>query len=90
MLIQSIEAVNSIRFYRFILIILSSLFGYFGIFLGIITILTNLSDTKSMNKDFLYPFAPINLKEQYDGILRLKNKKRFRNPLLSDNKERGF
>lgn len=88
MLIQSIEAVNSIRFYRFLLIILASFLGYFGVFLGIIMLLINLANTKSLDKDFLYPFAPINYLEQKDGFLRLK-KENSRNPLLSNNKKRG-
>ena len=88
MLIQSIEAVNSIRFYRFILIILASFLGYFGIFIGTLMLFTSLSSTKSLDKDFLYPFAPINLEEQKDGFLRLNNKNK-RNPLLSRNKNRG-
>lgn len=90
LLLSSIEAINSVRWYRFILIILSSLFGFFGIFLGIILILTNLSDTKSQNKDYLYPFAPINLKEQKDGFIKTSNKKiKIRNPILSNNKIRA-
>ena len=86
---QSIEAVNSIRWFRFLLIILSSIFGFYGIFLGSILILTNLSDTKSLDKDYLYPFAPINFKEQRDGILKLQGKVKYRNQILTDNKKRG-
>ena len=90
MLMQSIVAVNSIRWYRFLLIILASLLGYYGIFLGIILILTNLADTKSQTKDYLYPFAPIDLKEQKDGFIKTSNKGlKFRNPILSHNKIRG-
>ena len=89
MLMQSIEAVNSIRWYRFLFILLSSIFGFYGIFLGSILILTNLSNTKSLDKDYLYPFAPMNLEEQRDGILKLQKKIKYRNPLLSNNKKRG-
>ena len=89
MLMPSIDAVNSIRWYRFILIILSSFFGFYGIFLGTILILTTLSDTKSIDKDYLYPFAPINFKEQKDAFLKL-NQSRTRNPILSNNKKRGY
>ncbi len=90
LLIQSIEAINSIRWYRFLVIILASIFGFYGIFLGVILILTNLSDTKSEDKDYLYPFAPINLEEQKDGFIKIRNKgRKLRNPILSDNKVRG-
>jgi len=70
--------------------ILSTFFGIYGIFIGIILIITNLSDTKSFDKDYLYPYAPINLDEQMDGFVKSKDKKvKFRNPLLSNNKVRS-
>ena len=90
MLIQSIEVINSIRWYRFLFIILSSLFGFYGIFLGTISLLTTLSSTKSIDKDYLYPFAPFNLNEQKDAILKIQGKVKYRNPLLSNNKKRGI
>ena len=89
MLLPGIDAINSIRWYRFIFIILASFLGFFGIFLGIILILTTLSNTKSIDKDYLYPFAPINFKEQKDAFLKL-NQKKERNPILSSNKKRGY
>lgn len=89
LIFQSVEVVNAIRFWRFILIILSSLLGLFGIFIGIILIIVNLSDTKSIDNDYLYPFAPINFKEQKDGFIRVREKKNYRNPLLSNNHIRG-
>ena len=90
MLMQSIEAINSIRWYRFLFIILSSFFGFYGIFLGSILLLTTLSSTKSIDKDYLYPFAPFNLDEQRDAILKIQNKIKCRNPLLTNNKKRGY
>ncbi len=89
LIFQSIEIVNAIRWWRFILIILSSVFGLYGILIGIILIITNISDTKSLDKDYLYPFSPINIIEQKDGFIRLKNNPQYRNPLLSNNKIRG-
>lgn len=89
LLMPSIEAINSIRWYRFILIILASILGGFGIFLGTILILTNLADMKSMNLDYVYPFAPINFNELKDSIVKITTKrKKQRNPLLSNNLER--
>ena len=90
LIFQSQEVVNAIRWWRFLLMILSTFFGIYGIFIGIILIITNLSDTKSFDKDYLYPYAPINLDEQMDGFVKAKDKKaKFRNPLLSNNKVRG-
>ena len=86
---QSVEVVNAIRWWRFLLIILSSLLGLYGIFLGIILIITNLSDTKSFDSDYLYPFAPINFEEQKDGFIKTNEKIKKRNPILSNNHIRG-
>lgn len=86
---QSIEMVNAIRFWRFILIILASIFGLYGIFIGIIILITNICDTKSIDKDYLYPFAPININEQKDGFIKLNTLIKKRNPLLSKNVIRG-
>lgn len=86
---QSIEVVNAIRYWRFILIILASFFGLYGIFLGIILIIINLSDTKSFDEDYLYPYAPISLIGQKDGFIKSNSQKLFRNPLLSNNHVRG-
>ena len=86
---QSIEMVNAIRFWRFILIILASIFGLYGIFIGIIILITNICDTKSIDKDYLYPFAPININEQKDGFIKINNLIKTRNPLLSKNVIRG-
>ena len=86
---QSIEIVNAIRYYRFILIILASFFGLYGIFIGIILIITNLSDSKSNDLDYLYPFAPINIIGQKDGFIKTNPKRLFRNFLISDNHIRG-
>ena len=86
---QSVEVVNAIRYWRFILIILSSILGLYGIFIGILLIISNLSDTKSFDEDYLYPFAPINFKEQKDGFIRDEKKIKYRNPILSNNHIRG-
>ena len=86
---QSIEMVNAIRFWRFILIIFASIFGLYGIFIGIIILITNICDTKSIDKDYLYPFAPININEQKDGFIKINNLIKKRNPLLSKNVIRG-
>ena len=87
---QSIELVNAIRLWRFILIILSFTLGLFGIFIGTMLIIINICDTESFNKDYLYPFAPINIDEQKDGFIKKNNQTKKRNPLLSFNQVRGF
>ncbi len=86
---QSIEVVNAIRYWRFLIIILASFFGLYGIFLGIILIIINLSDTKSFDEDYLYPYAPISLIGQKDGFIKNDDKTLFRNPLISNNHVRG-
>lgn len=86
---QSIEVVNAIRFWRFILIILASILGLYGVIIGIILIISNIADTKSIDKDYLFPLAPLDIKEQKDAFIRIKSTIRRRNPLLSDNEIRG-
>ena len=86
---QSADVVNAIRWWRFIFIVLASILGLYGIFLGILLIIINLSDTDSINQDYLYPFAPINFNEQKDGFIRFEGKIQYRNPLLSQNHIRG-
>jgi len=86
---QSMEFVSAIRYWRFILIILASLLGLYGILIGIIVFICNISNTKSLDKDYLYPFAPINIEEQKDGFIKIRNKIHKRNPLLSNNRIRG-
>ena len=90
MVFQSMEVVNAIRFWRFVLIILASIFGLYGIFIGIILIISNITDTKSIDEDYLYPFAPINLLLQKDGFIKIKEKIKKRNPVISDNSTRGY
>ena len=87
MVFQSMELVNAIRFWRFILIILSSFLGLYGIFIGLLLIIINITDT---NEDYLYPLAPINFKEQKDGFIRIKEKIKRRNPVISSNSIRGY
>ena len=89
MVFQMVEVVNAIRFWRFVLIILSSIMGLYGIFIGIVLIISNIADTKSIDEDYLYPFAPINFSLQKDGFIKIKEKIKRRNPLLSNNHVRG-
>lgn len=90
LIFQSVEVINAIRWWRFSLMILATFFGIYGIFIGLILIITNLSSTQSFDKDYLYPYAPINFDEQLDGFIKAKDKKiKYRNPLLSNNKIRG-
>ena len=90
LIFQSIEVTNAIRWWRFSLMILASLMGIYGIFIGLLLIIINLSDTQSFDKDYLYPYAPIDIQEQEDGFIKVKDKKiKYRNPLLSNNHIRG-
>ena len=89
LLFQSIEVVNAIRWWRLILIILSSLLGFYGIFIGTFLIIINLSSVENFDIDYLYPFAPINFKEQKDGFIKIDKGKKYRNPFLSNNLYRG-
>lgn len=72
---SSIELINSIRWWQLILIILAGIFGFTGVIFGFIIMLILLLSTTSLNKPYLSPFEPFNLKKQKDAIYSSKNAK---------------
>ena len=87
----SIELVSAIRWWRFIMMILASMFGVWGILLGTTILLIRLYTLKSLGKPYLYPFFPFNKEEQKDAIIKVNNRgMKYRNPLLTNNRKRGF
>lgn len=87
----SVELTNSIRTIRFIFMILASIFGIYGLFIGIIILITNLASINFLDTPYLYPYAPLNLDEQKDSILKVndENHLKKRNKLLTNNMIRG-
>jgi len=87
----SIEVVSAIRWWRFIMMILATMFGVWGILLGTIILFIRLYSLKSLGKPYLYPFLPFNKEEQKDAIIKVNNRgMKYRNPLLTNNRKRGF
>ena len=87
----SIELVSAIRWWRFIMMILATMFGVWGILIGTIILFIRLYSLKSLGKPYLYPFLPFNKLEQKDAIIKVNNRgEKYRNPLLTKNRKRGF
>ena len=87
---SSIEMTACIRFFRFLLMFLSMSFGTFGIYIGILILLSSLLSTRTLSLPYLAPFSPLIKSEIQDSLIKWKTKApRTRNPLLTNNKERG-
>lgn len=81
---SSVDVVSSIRIWRIIFLIGAAIFGIYGIILLGIFYIIRLSSIESFGKPFCFPFAPFNLKEQKDAIIRLSKDKLWnRNPLTA-------
>jgi len=81
---SSIDVVNAIRVWRIIFLISAALLGIYGIVLTGIFFIIKLSSIETFGKPFMFPFAPFNLKEQKDAIIRLSKDKLWnRNPLTA-------
>ena len=81
---SSIDVISAIRTWRIAFLISAAFFGIYGIILIGIYFLIKLCSIKSFGKPFLFPFAPFNLKEQKDSILRFSKDKLYaRNPLTA-------
>lgn len=81
---SSVDVVSAIRTWRIVFLFAASFFGIYGIILLSIYFLIKLCSIKSFGKPFCFPFAPFNLSEQKDAIIRMsKNKLTKRNPLTS-------
>ncbi len=86
----SVELINALRFYRILTIVLACLLGIYGIYISGCFMLFKLITLTSLNKPYLAPFSPFIKSEQKDAIYKEANiGKKYRNPLLTNNKERG-
>lgn len=73
------------------MMILATMFGVWGILIGTIILFIRLYSLKSLGKPYLYPFLPFNKLEQKDAIIKVNNRgEKYRNPLLTKNRKRGF
>lgn len=56
---------------RWFLLILGSILGGYGIALGLMLILIRLASLESFGSVYLYPFAPFNIRDMKDSIIRM-------------------
>lgn len=66
----NIEMSSSIRVLGFPLMILAGIFGFLGIMVGVLLILIHLSRLTSFGVPYFSPFAPLNVHELKDTIIR--------------------
>lgn len=68
--IPNYAAAMAFRLARFFLMILSSILGLYGLMLGLLAILAHLSALKSFGVSYLAPWAPLDLKDMKDTLVR--------------------
>ena len=81
---SSIDVVNAIRVWRILFLISAAILGIYGIILLGIFFIIKLCSIETFGKPFMFPFAPFNIKEQKDSIIRMSKTKLWnRNPLTA-------
>nr|WP_310500984.1 spore germination protein [Paenibacillus qinlingensis] len=70
-IIPSFNMGISIRMIRFLLMILAAALGLFGILVGVIGLILHLCSLRSFGVPYLAPFAPYNIEDQKDNVIRL-------------------
>ena len=84
LMFSHVSMVNAIRIWRIIFMLFATILGLPGIFFGIFLFIINVSSLKSFGKPYLYPLAPINIKNLKNTVFKpsVKNNK-TKNPLLT-------
>ncbi|RKN86083.1 spore germination protein [Paenibacillus ginsengarvi] len=67
----SFEIGISIRLLRFVFMGLAASFGFFGIIIGLIALILHLCHLQSFGVPYMTPFAPFQMKEQKDNVVRV-------------------
>lgn len=65
------NAAISVRLLRFPLMIVASMFGLFGIMIGLMLLLLHLVQLRSFGVPYMAPFAPLNLRDLRDSLIRI-------------------
>ncbi|MCM3718574.1 spore germination protein [Fictibacillus phosphorivorans] len=79
--IPSFAVATSARLLRFPLMIISSIFGFYGLTLGLIVIVAHLTSLRSFGVPYLSPFAPIQIQDLKDSLLRYPISHLFKRPV---------
>ncbi|WP_420848630.1 spore germination protein [Paenibacillus oryzisoli] len=80
----------SIRMIRFILMILAASLGLYGILIGIIALVLHLCSLRSFGTPYLAPFAPYNVEDQKDNVIRFPHWALLKRPsfISSNNRQK--
>ncbi|WP_441989339.1 spore germination protein [Paenibacillus sp. 2RAB27] len=89
-IIPSFNMGISIRMIRFILMILAASLGLYGILIGIIALVLHLCSLRSFGVPYLAPFAPYNVEDQKDNVIRLPHWALLKRPsfISSNNRQK--
>lgn len=68
--IPTLEGANTVRMLRFPLIFLAGAFGFIGLTVGLLLILVHLCSLRSFGVPYLDPFAPMQLTDLKDSLIR--------------------
>ena len=75
--------VNQIRYYKLLNLLLGTFLGLFGIFIGFTLLIINIASINSFGYSYTYPFVPLIKKDIKDSIIKVNDKEKERNPLLT-------
>ncbi|HBI05187.1 MAG TPA: spore germination protein, partial [Paenibacillaceae bacterium] len=78
----------SIRILRFMMMILGASFGLYGIYIGLTWMVLHLSSLRSFGVPYMTPFAPFNIEDHKDSMLRLPWWLMVSRPRLLNQKDR--
>ncbi|MBA4547510.1 spore germination protein [Thermoactinomyces intermedius] len=65
------NAAISVRLLRFPFMIVAAMFGLFGIMIGLMLLLLHLVQLRSFGVPYMAPFAPLNLRDLRDSLIRI-------------------
>ncbi len=86
LIVPSNKLANSIRASRFFFMFMAAFFGLYGILMGLILLVLHLASIRSFGIPYLAPYAPFNLSEQKDSIIKYPLWKIGRRPKLYNSK----
>ncbi|ERJ11569.1 Spore germination protein KA [Haloplasma contractile SSD-17B] len=76
------NSANSVRFLRFVFMFLGATFGLYGISLGVYALILHLCSLRSFGVPYMTPFAPINMQQMKDAVVRFPLWSFFKRPTI--------
>lgn len=70
--IPNYDAAIALRLLRFALMLLAAVLGIFGLMMGFMAVIIHLASLEPFGVPYLYPWAPLNIKDLKDSIYRAR------------------